>query len=214
MRSSNGSLFPAGAVEGAGRREPRKIAESDHVGRGMWWMTVSPLSPRQAANDKTTSIITAAPRSETLMRTFEIFALTSLVSSNGEDFAPENDLMYVIPEEAEALLDSILAPYGQDPRWYFDKLNFGRPPAPWALACLSREYLIAGHIATSRPAGAGIGFTQYQSVPSPIPPDFVPVVGVLLFANKEGLLHALDCSPVFRFACEGLRIALMMAGTG
>ena len=26
--------------------------------------------------------------------------------------------------------------------WYFDKLNLGRPPAPWALACFDREYAI------------------------------------------------------------------------
>lgn len=139
------------------------------------------------------------------MRCFEILIAESAVSKDGGPFVPDNRLTYGIPDEAEELLEPILGPYGQDPLWYFDKLNFGRPPAPWALACLDREYPIAGHVATSRPADAGIAFAPYNQVPSPMPDDFVAGVGVLTFESKSGLERSADDSPLFAAAWNALR---------
>src|SRR3989442_201798 len=103
-------------------------------------------------------------RRENRMRFFEILIAGSAISKDGGPFAPEDRLTYGIPDEAQQLLEPILGRYDQAPMWYFDKLNFGRPPAPWALACLDREYAIAGHVATSRPPNAGIAFTTYNQV--------------------------------------------------
>jgi hypothetical protein len=96
------------------------------------------------------------------MRVFEILIAESAISKGGGPFVPDGRLTYWIPDEAQELLEPILGPYDQNPMWYFDKLNFGRPPAPWALACLDREYPIAGHVATSRPPSAGISFAPYN----------------------------------------------------
>jgi len=105
------------------------------------------------------------------MRFFEILIAESAISKDGGSFVPDDRLTYGIPDEAQELLEPILGPYDQGPMWYFDKLNFGRPPAPWALACLDREYTIAGHIATSRPPNEGIAFASYNQVPDPMPND-------------------------------------------
>ena len=131
------------------------------------------------------------------MRIFEILVAGSAVSTNGGPLVPDERLTYWIPDAAQELLEPILGPYGQDPMWCFEKLNFGRPPAPWALACLDREYTLAGHVATSRPPRAGIGFSTYQQMPNPLPRDFVPSVGVLTFASKRGLELSAANSPVF-----------------
>lgn len=139
------------------------------------------------------------------MRVFEILIAESAVSSNGGPFAPDNRLTYCIPDEAQELLEPVLGPYHQNPMWYFDKLNFGRPPAPWALVCLDREYAIAGHVATSRPPSAGISFSTYNEVPNPMPNDFVPGVGVLTFASKSGLERSADKSPLFAAVWDVLR---------
>jgi hypothetical protein len=44
-----------------------------------------------------------------------------------------------------------------------------------------------------------------MQVPNPIPQEFVPQVGVVVLANKRGLEHALDKSPIFQTLWEGLR---------
>jgi hypothetical protein len=139
------------------------------------------------------------------MRCFEILIAESVLSEDGGTLARDDRLTYGIPDEASKLLEPILGPYSQDPMWYFDKLNFGRPPAPWALACLDREYSIAGHVATSRPSDAGIAFAPYTQVPAPMPNDFVPGVGVLTFAFKNGLQRAADKSFMFAAAWDVLR---------
>ena len=139
------------------------------------------------------------------MRTFEITIASSSISVNGGPMVPDDRLTYWIPDEAQDLLEPVLGAYGQDPMWYFDKLNFGRPPAPWALACLDREYAIAGHVATSRPPDGGIGFTQYTQMPNPLPSDFVPGVGTLAFASKSGLELSATKSPIFAAAWGALR---------
>jgi hypothetical protein len=81
--------------------------------------------------------------------------------------------MYWLPAGVEDLLEPAMKPYGQHPSFCFDKINFGRPPAPWVFVCLDREYELAGHIATARPPDAGINFTSYTPVPNPMPRDFV-----------------------------------------
>lgn len=139
------------------------------------------------------------------MRCYEILIAGSEVSKDGGPLVSDGRLTYAIPDEAQELLEPILGPYNQDPEWYFDKINFGRPPAPWALACLDREYAIAGHIATARHPNAGIAFTTYNQVPNPMPKDFVPGVGVLTFASKAGLKHSSDNSPVLAAAWHALR---------
>ena len=139
------------------------------------------------------------------MRCFEIVIGKFAVSENGSPFVPDDRLTYWLPDEAQKLLEPILGRYGQDPTWYFDRINFGRPPAPWALACLDREYAIAGHVATSRPFDAGIAFATYTRVPNPMPDDFVPGVGVLTFKNKRGLERAAGTSPVFAAAWDALQ---------
>jgi hypothetical protein len=139
------------------------------------------------------------------MRLFEILIAASAISKDGGPFVADDRLTYGIPDEAQELLEPILGRYGQDPTWYFDKLNFGRPPAPWALACLDREYGIAGHVATTRPPNAGIAFATYNQVPSPIPTDFVPGVGVLTFASKSGLERSAASTPLFAAVWDALR---------
>jgi hypothetical protein len=138
------------------------------------------------------------------MRCFELLIAEPLVS-NGGPFVPMNQLTYGMPEEAERLLEPILEPYGQHPFWFFDKLNDGRPPAPWALACLDREYELAGHVVTTRPANAGIRFAAYKPTPKQALHDFVPGVGVLVFHSKVGLERASNASPIFGSAWETLR---------
>lgn len=138
------------------------------------------------------------------MHSFEILIAQSSWSQDGGPFVPDR-LFYEVPDEAQELLEPILSPYGQDPIGYFDMLNFGRPPAPWALVCFDRDYAIGGHIAASRPSDAGIAFAPYNPWPDPVPPDFVPGVGVLTLASKSGLERAAGNSPVFAAAWTGLR---------
>jgi hypothetical protein len=139
------------------------------------------------------------------MRCFEILIAESFVSKDGGPLVANNRLLYWIPDEAQELLEPVLGPYGQNPAWYFDKLNFGRPPAPWAIVCLDREYAIGGHVATSRSPAAGIAFSPYTQVPDPMPHDFVPRVGVLVFASKSGLERSAGDSPLFAAAWDALR---------
>lgn len=139
------------------------------------------------------------------MRCFEILIAGSAVSKDGGPFVPDNQLTYGIPDEAQELLEPILGLYDQNPMWYFDKLNFGRPPAPWALVCLDCEYAIGGHVATSRPPNSGIAFAPYNQVPNPVPNDFVPGVGVLTFGSKTGLEGSAGNSPLFAAAWKTLK---------
>jgi len=139
------------------------------------------------------------------MKIFEFFVATSAISTNGGPYIPDHTLTYAIPDEAQELLEPILGPYDQDPMWYFDKLNYGRPPAPWAIACLDKEYAIAGHIASCRPEGSGILFTQYTNLPKPIPYDFIPKVGTITMLHKTGLEKATARSPLFEELWLGLK---------
>ena len=100
------------------------------------------------------------------MQCFEFMVAESHISTGGGPFETDDELWYVIPDEAEELLEPILEPYNQSPTWFFTQAP---PPAPWALACFDREYEIAGHIATSRPSSAEIFFSPYAKPPDPEP---------------------------------------------
>lgn len=139
------------------------------------------------------------------MRVFEILIAESAVSREGGPFVVDEKVVFWLPDEAEEILEPILAPYGQNPGWFFDKINFGPRPAPWALVCLDREYDIAGHVATSRLPNAGIGFSPYNQVPKDQPDDFVPGVGVVTFESRPGLECSVGNSPVFEAAWGALR---------
>lgn len=139
------------------------------------------------------------------MQVYEILIAESVISQDGGPFVTTDRLSYWVPEPAQVSLQPILGPYHQDPMWYFDNLDLGRPPAPWALACLDREYGISGYLAACRPAGAGISFSPYADHPEPRPNGLAPGVGVLSFASKPGLQQAAANSPLFAAAWDALR---------
>ncbi len=114
-------------------------------------------------------------------------------------------LAYLLPEDAAAAVEPILAPYNQSPDWYFDRLNHGRPPAPWAVVCFDREYRIAGHIAETRGASRGIAFSTYRSQPDPMPEDYVPGVGVLLIFDRSALEQCSSRSSVLAQIWDALK---------
>ena len=138
------------------------------------------------------------------MHCFELLVAESLVIDDGTTVSM-NRLVYDIPDEAERLLTPILEPYGQHPFWYFDKLNSGRLPAPWAIACLDREYELAGHVVATRPPKAGIRFSAYHPSPKQPTRDFMPGIGALVFFSKTGLGEASAASPLFATAWKALQ---------
>ncbi|MDG2223152.1 MAG: hypothetical protein P8L85_17355 [Rubripirellula sp.] len=138
------------------------------------------------------------------MSYFEL-RIAEAVVTDGNTTALNKRLVYAIPDAAERLLQPILEPYGQDPYWYFDKLETGTAPAPWAIACFDREYDLAGHVVTTRPAGADIRFAAYQPSPKRPTSDFIPGLGALIFFSKTGLREAAATSPLFATAWESLQ---------
>ena len=141
------------------------------------------------------------------MRCFEILIATSAISTNGGPFVPDDDFMIDIPDEAERLLEVILSPYEGHSIWSFKSIDGHSLRAPWALACLDREYPIAGHIGTARGADSRIKFSPYHQ-PVPLPDNFVPVVGVLVFGSKMELERVATRSPVFEAAWDAFRDCL------
>lgn len=129
----------------------------------------------------------------------------SLHSSEAD--AGQNDLMlsYRIPQVAIEVLQPVLARYQQEPVWYMEKISAGRTSAPWAVIFFDSEYPIAEHLANARPADAGIEFAPYTALPTPLPLDFVPGVGVLILKHKDGLEKNRDKSPFFHAAWCALR---------
>ena len=138
------------------------------------------------------------------MRCFEITALSTHISTEGGPFTPDGTVSYWLPDEAEDLLEPILAPYDRGPIWFLDKYYPGQGPTPWAHVCLDREYALGGHLATSRPPDAGIKFGTYARAPDPLPDDYVPGVGVIFFLTKAGLEQAVTKSLIFEKSWEAL----------
>ena len=139
------------------------------------------------------------------MHCYQIIATEIGVSVNDGPVVSDGKLSYALPDEATDRLSPILDRYSQNPYWYFDKLNFGKPPAPWAIACMDCEYAIAGHVATARRHDSGIGFSPYTQPPDPTPEDFVPAVGVITFMSKQCLENAANKSPLFSQSWMGLK---------
>jgi hypothetical protein len=139
-----------------------------------------------------------------MMDCFEILIAEGGVRTEGGPSIPDYTMTSWIPDEAMDLLGPILEAYGQTPQ-SFASMNFGNPTAPWALACLDREYAIAGHVATSRIPKAGIWFAPYSGCPSQPPEDFTPGVGMLVFESKVGLETCEANSPLFGAAWSMLR---------
>lgn len=140
-----------------------------------------------------------------VMRCFEMVAAESYIGREGEPFVKDERVMYEIPDEACDLLEPIMEPYQQSPYWFFDKLNYGRPPAQWVFACFDREYPIAGQIAAARGQDPGVGISPYASPPKPFPSDFVPLVGVLAFAAPSSLSNLAKRSPILSFIWSELQ---------
>ncbi|MDE0863163.1 MAG: hypothetical protein OSA98_05200 [Rubripirellula sp.] len=117
----------------------------------------------------------------------------------------ENRFGILLPDKAADDLEPILEPYRRHPSSFFDNLNGGQPPAPWALVCLDREYPLAGHITSTRPDKTTLRFTRYQRNHHNPPHDFVPDVGMLVFFTKNALREASSSSRLFDLAWQGLR---------
>lgn len=139
------------------------------------------------------------------MQCYQIIATQLGASVNGGPAVADQKLTYALPEEASDQLSPILERYEQNPYWYFDNLNFGRPPAPWATACLDSEYAIAGHVALARGPNSGIGIAPYTQPPNPLPKDYVPAVGVITFLTKQSLRAVASKSPLFSQLWKGLK---------
>ena len=138
------------------------------------------------------------------MKCFEFIDLNSAMSEDGGPVFPDDRMRIEIPKEAEEILGPILGQYGQDPRFYFSRLNGGRPPAPWAIACFNKEYSIAGHIATNRP-NKSIAIAQYTIVSPPIPNDFIPQVGIISIFDKTALEDVSKKSLIFEKLWDELK---------
>lgn len=117
----------------------------------------------------------------------------------------ENRFGILLPEEATEDLEPVLEPYRRHPDSFFDNLNGGQPPAPWALVCLDREYPLAGHVAANRPNKTSLRFTRYHRDQRNPPHDLVPDVGMLVCITKNALRTASSLSPLFDLAWQGLR---------
>lgn len=131
------------------------------------------------------------------MAIFQIgVSLIEVATANGQ----RTRLAYDLSEGAQQALTRTLKPNGRHADFFLDQLNFGRPPVPWAIVCLDREYQLAGHVASSRPPAAGIAFTPYRQPPVSIPADFYPGVGAIVLASRVGLESARTLSPLFAAA--------------
>lgn len=116
---------------------------------------------------------------------------------NNGPFIPDDRAMFVIPEGAKELLESIMEPYRQDPERYFDVVIVSRGPNPWAIAFLDLEYPISGLVLAERPADGSIRFVPYERTPNPAPDDDVPGLGTPFIFDKAALEQCADRSPLF-----------------
>jgi len=139
------------------------------------------------------------------VKCFELTIVTSTVTRSNGSHVTDSDVMCHVADAAAAVLDPILKCYDQSAFFYFDKvINVGER-VPWAIACLNREYSLAGHIACVRPPDSEIRFAPYTKVPLPIPDRFVPRVGILVFGSRVGLEQSVSQSPLLESAWESLR---------
>jgi hypothetical protein len=138
-------------------------------------------------------------------RIFPVAIAETETMGPGEDhYKKSNRAMYVLPDEAEDAIELILKPYDNNPILFFDQIDGGRPPLPWAFVCLDKEYRIAEHVLSTRIKKADVGFIPYFRVPNPIPANFVPGVGTLCVMRKEALGKIADTSPLWSACWEAL----------
>jgi hypothetical protein len=128
------------------------------------------------------------------------FQITPFISHtvSSEPSSLDGKLMWSIPEEAHEPLDEIVSPYSQSALFYLDKVNLGRPPAPWVFIILPREYQIAQHIWAIRSSKKAIPFSMHRPNPTSIPEGFVPTVGCIVTYNKTELLIHSEKSPLLK----------------
>jgi hypothetical protein len=131
-------------------------------------------------------------------RIFPVAIAETETMGPGEDhYKKSNRAMYVLPDEAEDAIELILKPYDNNPILFFDQIDGGRPPLPWAFVCLDKEYRIAEHVLSTRIKKTDVGFITYSRVPNPIPANFVPGVGTLCVMRKEALEEIAETSPLW-----------------
>lgn len=133
----------------------------------------------------------------------EILVVSFSVRALGGRSAPGGDNLS-FDEETMVLLEELLAPYGQNPHWYFQGFLSDEQPTPWAFVCLPREIRIAWHIREARQPSEKIWFSPYAPFPRPKPADFEAAVGVLIFHDRDTLAEAAARSPVFSAAWNAL----------
>ena len=139
------------------------------------------------------------------MSYFESRIAQAVITDGNTNVLSKRLIIFAVPDAAERLLRPILQPYDQEPFWYFEKLKTGHAPAPWAIACLDREYDLAVHVVATRPAEAGIRFAAYQPSPKCPASDFIPGLGTLVFFSRIALQVAAKSSPLFATARETLQ---------
>jgi hypothetical protein len=141
-----------------------------------------------------------------MARLFEIVPTTALIHRDDGSVEHDDRVMYVIGEDAEQALDSILEPYGEIGGWYLDKMQV-RSPGPWAFVALRREYDIADYVITQRKGLGGsdsFKFTIYDA--RKIGTDaFAPKVACFLFFSKNSIAAAAEKIRFLRPAWALLR---------
>jgi hypothetical protein len=124
----------------------------------------------------------------------ETEVLQSITIKNGER---SEKLNYILSERAEERMRKILSPFDATPFFYFNSLNYGNPPPPWALLCLDTEYDLANY------AGP-INFCPYKWDPAIAKEGYRPKVGTLIFFSKAEARQAAQASPLLQAAWQAL----------
>lgn len=142
------------------------------------------------------------------MKVFEIQQWTSSVSDGRRPFVPDGKSGYMMSEEAEAALDELLEPYDNS-SWYLDQIQCNYPRGPWSFVCLDKEYPLAGHIVEARRDGVdlstSVGFVPLARPPRPLPPDYCPGVGILVFQSKDVAETMATRSRLFECAWDAIK---------
>jgi hypothetical protein len=137
------------------------------------------------------------------MTVFEIQQWTSLVSDGRRPFVPDDISGYIMSKEAEAALNELMEPYGNS-SLCLDRILNPLGGGHWCFVCLDKEYSLAGHITEARrngvDLGSDVGFTPLARTPNPVPPDYYPAVGILVFASKTAAEAMASRSRLFERA--------------
>ena len=142
-------------------------------------------------------------------RLFQI--VPTISSTRRADGSVEHDhrVMYLIGEDAEAALDSILEPYDDIGAFYLDKMLV-QSPGPWAYIALRQEYDISEYVIAQRDKMGGrqaFSFTIYDINVDVSADGFVPNVACFLFYSKDAAAAAAERIRFLQPAWELLRDA-------